>query len=245
MQYILRQVYKAFINLAYPPLCLYCKDPVQDEAHLLCQACLSILHLIDFRERCPHCFSSQFSPEKRLCAECLRTPPLLNGIAAAFDYVGPAACLVKKLKYSDQPYLANGCGAYLAAQFLQLGWPMPDVLIPVPIAMTHWIERGYNQSLLLAQSLSQILNRPVQDAMIRKSGDYSQAGLSRKQRMELEGNLFHLKKKQKLADKCILLIDDVMTTGSTLRKCSEALQEECPSTIYGLTVCRALIVPVK
>ena len=231
---------KAFFNLVYPPLCLYCKETVQTEEHLLCFSCLTLLQLIDPSERCPYCFSSQFCIEKRLCPECIRKPPILNGIAGAFDYAGPAACLIRKLKYADLPYLANGCGAYLAAQFLQLGWPMPDLLIPVPIATTHWIERGYNQSLLLAQSLSKILNRPVQEALIRKSGDYSQAGLSRQQRLELESNLFFLKKSQQLADKNILLIDDVMTTGSTLRKCAEILQEECPSTIYGLTVCRAI-----
>lgn len=237
---MIRKIVNAFVNLAYPPLCLYCNDPVSNDSHLLCELCLSLLHLIEPRERCPHCFSGQYCPSQRLCAECLRKPPLLNGLAAAFDYVGPAACLVRKMKYSHQPYLAQGCGAYLTAQLLELGWPMPDILIPVPIAFTHWLERGYNQSLCLAQSVSKILERPVQEALKRKSGDYSQAGLNRKQRMELEGNLFHLKKQQKLADKCLLLIDDVMTTGSTLRRCAEALQEECPSAIYGLTVCRAM-----
>ena len=240
MHHVIQLISNAFLNLVYPPLCLYCRETVQDEKHPLCHSCLSLLELIDPHERCPHCFSSQFCVEKRLCPECLRKPPMLNGIGAAFDYAGPAACLIRKLKYADLSYLADGCGAYLAAQFLQLGWPMPDVLIPIPIAMTHWIERGYNQSLLLAQSLSKILDRPVQEALIRKSGDYSQAGLSRKQRLELDGNLFHLKKSQNLADKNILLIDDVMTTGSTLRKCAESLQEECPSTIYGLAVCRAI-----
>jgi competence protein ComFC len=230
---------KAFVNLVYPPLCLHCKESVKDDSHILCESCLSLLQLIDPAERCPHCFSAHYFRERRYCPECQRTPPLLNAIAAAFDYVGPAASLIRKLKYSEQSYLAKGCGAYLAAQFLQLEWPLPDVIIPVPISLTHLLERGYNQSLLIAKSMAEILNCPVQDALYRGSGDYSQAGLSRKQRMQLDGSLFSLKIDQQLRDKTLLVIDDVMTTGSTLRKCAEALMEECPAKIYGLAICRA------
>lgn len=198
------------------------------------------MELIEPLERCPYCFSADFVPEKLICLNCIKSPPLLNGVATAFEYAGPAACLIRRLKYSDQSYLAKGLGAYLAAQFLHLNWPMPDFLIPVPIAFTHWIDRGYNQSELLAYSMADLLKCPVKNALKRKSGDYSQAGLSRKQRMQLDGALIYLKKDQQLQDKCLLLVDDVMTTGSTLRKCAEALMEDCPSSIYGMSVCRAL-----
>jgi competence protein ComFC len=180
-----------------------------------------------------------YSPETRCCPRC-REKPFLGHFAAAFDYVGPAATLVKKLKYSNQPYLAQGIAAYLVAQFLELHWPMPDLIIPVPLTFTHWINRGYNQSQLLAEEVAKILNRPIQAAIIRESGDFSQAGLSRQQRLALTGESFRLRKHQNLSDKTLLLIDDVMTTGSTLNKCAEALVEQCPTAIYGLTVCRAI-----
>lgn len=229
---------RGFINLAYPPICLNCKEGMHDDAHPLCRDCLDLLELIEPAERCPYCFSADFIIEKKVCQDCAKRAPLLNGMAAAFDYVGPAACLIRRLKYSDQSYLANGLAAYMTAQFLRLEWPMPDLLIPVPIALTHWIDRGYNQSELLAQGMSELLKCPVKNALIRKSGDYSQAGLSHKQRLQLDGSLICLKKNQQLQDKCILLIDDVMTTGSTLCKCAEALMEDCPSHIYSLTACR-------
>lgn len=236
----LRKFGKSSISLLYPPLCLHCREGLEDSSHLLCGTCLSLLELIDPKERCPRCFSPDFFPEKLLCSECIRSKPICDAIAAAFDYVGPAATLIQKLKYGDQSYLAKGCGGYLAAQFLRLGWPIPDVIVPVPISLAHWMERGFNQSLLLAQTLSGILNVPVQEALKRKSGDYSQAGLSRSQRVKLDGATVHLKKAQQLQDKCVLLIDDVMTTGSTMRKCAEAMLEECPAHIYGLAVCRAI-----
>lgn len=242
MKHIVGQIGRAFINLVYPPICLSCKDGILDETHLLCEDCLLLMELIDPVERCPHCFSIDYVPDHGVCTDCVRKPPVLQGIAAAFDYVGPAACLVKKLKYGDLPYLSKGCAAFLAAQFLRLEWPLPDVIIPVPIARTHLLERGYNQSLLLAKDLGEILCCPIKEALYRKSGDYSQAGLSRRQRMELDGAYIQLKTelKQELHDKCVLLVDDVMTTGSTMRKCAEALFEKSPAAIYGLAVCRAI-----
>lgn len=235
-----KDIVKSFCHLIYPPICLHCRGTLQDDNPLLCEICLDLLTLIDPAERCPHCFSADFYHSKQQCPDCHRQKPILNRMAAAFDYVGPAATLVKSMKYSNKPYLCEGLSGYLAAQFLKLQWPMPDLIAPVPIAFTHWIQRGYNQSQLLSQGLSKLLNCPHQEVLTRKSGDYSQAGLTRKQRMTLNGQKISLKANVNLQDKIILLVDDVTTTGSTLRKCAEILIEGCPSHIYGLTVCRSI-----
>jgi ComF family protein len=161
-------------------------------------------------------------------------------MAAAFDYIGPAATLVRRLKYADQPYLSKGAGAFLAAQWIHLNWPPPDFLVPVPLSFMHWMERGYNQSRLLCESMSRILNVPIADVLRRKSGDYSQAALSRKQRVEFEHHTIELKKNPSLLGKTLLLVDDVMTTGTTLRKCGEVLLEGRPAKLYSLVLCRAM-----
>lgn len=107
------------------------------------------------------------------------------------------------------------------------------------MAPLRLLERGYNQSRLLAQALGKILDRPVLDVLGRRSGDFCQAGLSYQQRMKLGSDAFYLKKMPTLRDKTILLADDVMTTGSSLQRCGEALQGLYPEHIYALTVCRA------
>lgn len=165
--------------------------------------------------------------------------PVMDHVSAAFEYVGPAASMIKALKYGGRVYLAKGAAAYLAAQFLRMEWPFPDLVVPVPIAFNHWMHRGYNQSLLLAQELALLLQCPVKESLTRKSGDFSQAGLSSEQRRRLKGDRIGLKRGADLRGKVILLIDDVMTTGSTMRKCAEVLAEEQPSRIYGLVLCRA------
>lgn len=236
----IKSICKSFANLIYPPICLHCNCGVYDADVPLCQNCLQLLELIDPTERCPFCFSVDFDPEHRVCANCFKRPPFLNGIAAAFDYIGPAATLIKKMKYGDLPYLSKGCGAYLAVQLLQLNWLEPDVIIPMPITLSHLMERGFNQSLLLANELGKLINCPVEESLVRDSGEYSQAGLSRKQRLTLDGAAFYLKPGTSYADKNILIVDDVMTTGSSLRRCAEAITETNPRSIYGLTFCRAI-----
>lgn len=236
----LRHLGQSLIDLVYPPLCLHCSTAICGKKALFCSSCQSLLEIIRHEERCPYCFSPDYVMSRHLCPHCIKRPPVLFRIASVFDYVGPAATLVKKMKYSDQPYLAKGGGAFLVAQFLKLEWPIPDVVIPVPMSITHWIDRGYNQSELLAQQFTDILGCSMQNALKRHSGDYSQAGLSLDQRRELSAKRFCLLENRQFHDKTILLIDDVMTSGSTLRKCAEVLCASYPKSIYGLTLCRAI-----
>ncbi len=160
-------------------------------------------------------------------------------MGAAFDYDGPAASLVKCLKYGNQYYLARGMASFLMVQFDRLKWPMPDVLIPMPIAFTHWLERGYNQSTLLAEEMGRLLQRPVWNTLKRRSGDFSQAALNLEQRKEVNNQHFQVKKGFPLQGKILLIIDDVMTSGLTLKSCTEILYLEDPAALYALTFCRA------
>lgn len=234
------QIGRAFLHLVYPPLCIHCNQGLPNPQHLLCPDCLAILELIDPIERCSFCFSAECDPKRRLCAECNSRYSFLDSMGAAFDFAGPAASLIKKMKYSNMPYLSKGIAAYMGAQFCRLEWPMPDLIVPVPITLPHLFQRGYNQSSLIADDLAQILQRPTYKALKRKNGDFSQAGLNREQRKELKEESFFCKCKVDLADKVLLIIDDVMTTGSTLRCCAEALQAGYPKSIYALTFCRAI-----
>jgi ComF family protein len=200
---------------------------------------VTLLELIDPTERCPHCFSFNDGLGHYPCLACRESPPLIDRAASAFDYAGPAATLVKYLKYRNQPFLAEGCAAYLAAQYFQLEWPLPDIIIPIPIPFIRRWHRGYNQSFLLSKHLGVLLERPVKEVLTRKSGDYSQAGLSYKQRLELSEETFQIKANQYLYNQSLLLVDDVMTTGTTSRRCAQLLREELPSEISFITLCRA------
>lgn len=237
---ILKMIGKSFVDLLYPPLCLHCDESLEKGCYIFCKACQEQLELIDPSLRCPFCFSSEFDQQKqKFCQECQKKSKNMR-IASAFDYEGPPATLVKLLKYANQTYLAKGGGAYLATQFLTLNWPMPDYIIPMPMSSLKKLERGYNQSQLLSESFSRLINRPVSLALKRKSGDYSQAGLNHQQRIQLKSDSFFVRNGDHLFDKNLLIIDDVMTTGSSLQCCAEVLTPFFPQSIYALTLCRAI-----
>lgn len=160
-------------------------------------------------------------------------------MAASFDYEGPMASLIHALKYGGQFYLAEGAAAYLAAQWLSLGWDKPDFLVPVPISMSRSFSRGYNQSLLLATALGKLIHVPTLDILSRTSEDYSQAGLNREQRQKLAKNSFQVKRNSSIDGTQLLIIDDVMTSRTTLKRCAQALLEGAyPDRLYALTLCR-------
>lgn len=228
---------RSLVDFVYPPFCFHCSSAMSESRGLLCEPCEQILDLIDPSSRCPRCFSEDF---EKSCFFCNKNTPLFYRLASAFDYVGPAASLIKQLKYCKLDYLAETLAAFLVAQLSRLDWPLPDVLVPVPISFAHRINRGYNQSLLIAETVGTMIGRPVQDVLQRSSDDLSQAGLSRYQRMQLKSDGFSLKNKHELQDQTVLLIDDVMTTGTTLNRCTETLWSAFPGVVYAMTVCRTL-----
>lgn len=235
-----RQMFRSFLHLIYPPICLYCQAGLTSAERIFCDVCTDLLHLIEPSERCRYCFGEvSGQPKWPTCTECRQKPAVLHGSAAAFDYVGPAACLVKCMKYGHQPTLATGAAAFMVAQFTRLDWPMPDKIIPVPMPFLRQLSRGYNQSQLLADEVGRLLQRPVVQALRRSHGDYSQAGLSLKQRRTLDRTTFQLGGQMDFVDECLLLIDDVTTSGTTLQRCGQALQEGYPSQIYSLAFCQA------
>lgn len=237
---ICQTLHQSFLHLAYPSKCLHCSTRLPPTSLVLCAACASLLELIEPDERCPTCFNPLSEEPSLVCHNCLHYPSVYFRMAATFNYEGPAATLVKRLKYANQPYLARGMAAFLLAQFDRLQWPLPDALVPVPLSFMRWLERGYNQSALLAEAIGQLLQRPVWHALKRRSGDYSQAALNLEQRKMLAGNRFQLHPKYPIEGKILLVIDDVLTSGSTLKCCGEILNVARPASLYALTFCRTL-----
>ncbi len=199
--------------------------------------CGMLLDPLEIPDRCTTCFNLK-APD-RPCLLCHRIKIPYRAIGAVFDYDGPASSLIKQLKYGNLDYLASPMGAYMTTQFIELNWPLPDLIVPVPIAAPHLISRGFNQSQLLAQTISTLLQRPLMLCLGRYAGNYSQAGLNREQRMETKKNTITLLTKEQVKNQTILLIDDVMTTGNTLRNCAKVLQQGSPKEVFVLTFCKA------
>lgn len=181
-------------------------------------------------------------PGAYFCPDCLsalepipETPMAfgyLDGVQAGLFYNDAAARLIHAFKYAGAKYLAESLGAFLPTP------PDVDWIIPVPLHPFRRRQRGYNQSLLLAQHLSRTTGIPLQPrALTRIRNTPSQ---TQRTHAERPGNVRDaFLAGRGLQGSHILLVDDVITTGSTLDACALALRMAGAAGVWAVTVCTA------
>jgi predicted amidophosphoribosyltransferase len=145
-----------------------------------------------------------------------------------FEGQGPAWTLMKALKSGKAPRLAEGLAGYMALQYIKNDLPLPDFIVPVPQSLHRSLQVGYNPSLLLAKHLGKTLDRPVLQLLSRKRQLFCQMKVDREQRYLLSAENFQWTKIVPIAEKTILLVDDIVGTGATLRACAQRLYEGFP-----------------
>ena len=178
--------------------------------------------------------------EPPVCVSCLLAPPPWQRCLAALPYAPPWSDLISAFKYQGEAGLVR----FLALQMqtlegIQQLVAQADLLLPVPLSAQRLQQRGYNQSLLLARALSP--HKTLPDALLRLRDTPSQAALPREDRLH---NLTHAmacnpRYLSALLGQRVVLVDDVLTTGSTLRACTEALRSAGVSSVDCIVLARA------
>ena len=198
-----------------------------------CDDCFVHFERADATGRCPSCFSKE-------CESCHTKPRLTRRTIAAFDYEENAEALVIAFKFGGRSYLAQGMGALMTLQWLEQGLPLPDLIIPIPGSPLATYQRGYSPSLLLAQTISSLMSRPLWNGLAKELTFLKQSQLNEKERLNLSQDHITLAKDPaSLRDKYILLIDDVLTTGQTLNLSASCLLEGYPRAIDALVFARS------
>lgn len=242
---------QGFLSLLFPRRCPGCRVLA---AAGLCEECRTRVPwlLVNYCRRCGAAVAP--SLVLPLCLRC-REHPRWTGLTAARSaarFAFPVDASVKALKYGRQLYLSPLLASWLLhawrhfARAEQASDGLPtfpetvDLLVPVPLHFSRKAARLFNQAELLAKDLSRLSGVPVAAALKRVRATISQAQLGAKERRaNVEGAFVAaLSGEAPLRGKCILLIDDVMTTGATLDACAKALKKAGPKAIYALTVAR-------
>lgn len=153
-------------------------------------------------------------------------------IACHYDY--PMDRLIQLFKYEQKLYLEN----LLAGVLVSLKLPKVSAVVPMPISTDKLVQRGYNQSLLLAKQVAKHLQVPVWQPVSRLK-QHSQKGLSRLERIEDIEAQFQISTSSKLRYRKVLIIDDVVTTGSSIRALNQKLEELGCQQIYTACVAAA------
>jgi ComF family protein len=227
-------LFQNFFNLLYPRFCLECnasiESGVSETAFLslghFCASCWKSTRRLN-GPACPVCaapFPSGvalvLSPDHH-CGECREDRPAFARAITPFAYEGALIKAIQSLKYNKRNTLA----APLARLLMEgLKAVEADRVMAIPLHPRRLRSREFNQSLLLAKEISKLRSLPLLiDAMTRVRETTPQVGLSKKERKENIRRAFSVARPGQIKDQRILLIDDVYTTGATLREGAKTL----------------------
>jgi ComF family protein len=238
---VVRSASRALFSLFFPDDCRVCGDPLHEITRVpVCRSCLHGPKPIDAEFFCVSCrtpFLNSFPLDSEgRCALCRSG---LRGFDAAYCYGSYEGCLrelIHLYKYGRMKPLAQPLSRFLSAAL-----PRDerfDFITPVPLHWRRQWQRGFNQSELLARALSRRIGIPMVKALKRVRSTQTQAGLSNTNRRRNVTLAFRCAKSADVRDQRILLIDDVMTTGSTAAACALALKRAGAGRISLLTVAR-------
>ena len=225
----------ALLDLIFPPRCAGCGQ----SGNLWCSACQADVRMIP-DPVCSHCGRPlENLRDDDLCRQCRHFPLEIDGIRSAVMFEGPLRQAIHHLKYSGRTSLAEPLGAFLSAKWQ--ADPLPaDTIVPVPLHASRVRERGYNQSLLLAEQLSRASGLVLNESMLtRVRATAPQVTLNAAERKLNVRDAFQAPG-DAARDRRVLLVDDVCTTGATLESCSLALRRAGAASVWAMTLARAM-----
>ena len=232
---------RGLVSLFYPPLCVACSADVEPGQYL-CASCDEKAPRIKppFCATCSEPFVGAISGSFS-CANCAHRVLRFDAAVAAYRSRGLVRRLVHEFKYNRQLHLRHPIAHWLCETINdpRLSGRHFDLIVPVPLHPARERERGFNQAKLLAEILSAKIDIPLRPALERIRYTTTQTAFDRTERMQNLHNAFRLRKKIAVRDLRVLLIDDVLTTGSTLSECARMLKASGATSVYAATAARA------
>lgn len=221
-----------------PPACPLCSQTLPlSWTEPFCPDCLAGIRPLP-SARCSRCALPFPAAENssHLCSRCLRQPPEFHTVYALGLYQGVLRKAIHQLKFNNRVLLDRALG-----ELLDRVIPATieyDLLVAVPLAQQRLRQRSFNQSLLLARELAKHRRRPVAVDLLEKNSEtLPQHGLGAVERHRNLNGVFQCGRR--LSGERILLVDDVMTTGTTVRACSDVLRRAGAGDVHVAVLARA------
>jgi ComF family protein len=237
---------QALLDWFYPRHCHHCGESLHEgRAEMLCRDCLA--DLVAARISAPVCALCGLPLAGRpapgtLCMRCRAEQRNFDLARALFAYRGPGRSLIHCYKFDGAYFL----GPKVLRNLLRRGWLPADVAdvdatLPVPLHPRRRRQRGYDQALLLAGALARELDcRLVRGALARTRYTSQQALLPASRRWDNVRGAFAVRKPEAVRGRCLLLVDDVMTSGTTADECAKVLKKAGACEVRVFTLARTI-----
>lgn len=212
------RLFRSVLDFALPPRCGGC-GAIVDDVDSFCTDCWRKLEFL--QGGCERCGLPLKGTEAETCGACLAQPPRLDRIRAAVAYDDISRSIALRLKYGRKIALARTMSRYMRPLVGEL--PSDALLVPVPLHRRRLWSRGFNQSAIVARELSRRTGIPVAvDALRRTRANPPLKGMGMRQRRRTVAGAF--RSTMDLRGQTVILVDDVLTTGSTANACARVLK---------------------
>jgi ComF family protein len=201
---------KYLLNLLFPPKCIFCGDIVRNHSRIdVCSLCY---------EKLPFICEGKIKPEKG---------QYFDEVICVFEYSTIIKKAILKYKFFNKPHYYRTFALLLSDKINMMTIkPEIDIIISVPLHKSRQRSRGYNQSYLISRAVSKEIGvKEGSYLLLRVKETQSQSTLPKNKRHSNIENAFKVLKHHEIKGKKILIIDDILTTGSTLNECSRVLKE--------------------
>ncbi len=220
-----------------PAHCAACEGPAPPERRIpLCEACGGHLAAILAAEYCPRCGrgAGPYVADETGCDQCRARRPAYDGAVRAGAYRGPLARLVLAYKYGRQRELGPVLGRLLAERATLAGWAEAlDFVVPVPLHWRRRVARGFNQAAGLAREMEGRFPRAKGvGKLLRVRPTAHQTRLPPSRRAANVRGAFEVRGAAEIEGRRVLVVDDVMTSGSTVSECARTLKRGGAAAVY-------------
>jgi len=235
----LHELSRTITDLVYPHFCVICQIGLDRD--WLCAKCQATAQRIQspFCRTCSRPFSGLIAEPFR-CPHCEDNAFAFDCAVSAFLARGAVRELIHRLKYNGQFHLRNTIADRLWVAFSdrRITEEPFDAIVPVPLHPVRTRERGYDQVSALAEIVARRAAKPLLKCLRRHRYTQTQTVLDRDNRVRNLHNAFDLRKSTAVLGKRILLVDDVLTTGTTLHECAKVLRSGGAVSVRAVTVAR-------
>jgi competence protein ComFC len=225
-------------NFLFPPFCPICNNELKN-AKVICQRCFDKAYFI-YNKKCNLC--GRPIKSGNICKICKEVAPSFDFVMSCGSYVPPFSDIIKIYKYRNRPFLSGRLARKLYSCYSSRSdITNVDYLTWIPMRKAEKRERGYNQSELLAEEFSKISSLKSIDLLYKAANIPSQTTLPNEERLSNVKGAYKIREETLKAfngdkNKGIILIDDVLTTGSTLNECAIKLKEAGFKKVFGLVL---------
>lgn len=239
--WFVQELFASIVDLFFPEVCPFCNKIIYEKSTLVCSSCLSKIEFVP-SPLCTSC-GKPFPVETQddhYCGDCLTEKRYYTKVRAVLFYEGEVMEAIHRFKYSSAIYLARPLGWFMYERSREfINFSEYDCLIPVPLHKRRLRKREFNQAQLLAEELTKYVNLPVELSVLERIKETpSQVGLKKEERQRNVWNAFQVHSREKIKNKTILLIDDVLSTTATVNEAAKALIRAGADRVDVLTLAR-------